>query len=334
MSLQRLASIVAVGLFAMSACACTDQKAVSAGSAAGDEIKIGLVTKTDSNPYFVALRNAAKAEAERSGAELIALSGKFDGDNEAQVAAIENLVQQGVKAILITPSNSTGIIGALKQARDKGVLLIALDTETDPKDAVDATFATDNTEAGRLQGAYVKARLGAKTPKVILLDGSPGGTVDEQRHNGFLQGMGLRPGDRAIIGAEPTNGDQNKAQQAAENLLQRNASLNAVYTINEPAARGAYVALQARGIAGNVVLGSIDGSCQGVADVRDGKVAVTVMQFPKKMAEEGVRAGVEFAKSGKKPDGFVSTGLAVITDQPIEGIESKDTAWGLQNCWG
>jgi fructose transport system substrate-binding protein len=335
MGRRGLALIAAAGLLAFAASGCTSQKTGSGGQPAdGGKIKVGLVTKTDSNPYFVALRDSAKAEAERGGAELVALAGKFDGDNEGQVAAIENLVQQGAKTILITPSNSTGILGAIKNARDKGVLVIALDTETDPKEAVDATYATDNTEAGRLQGTYVKAALAAKAPKLIMLDGTPGSTVSEQRHNGFLQGAGLKNGDPAILASDATNGEQNKAQQVTENLLQRDTTLTAVYTINEPAARGAYVALQAKAIAGNVVIGSIDGSCQGVTDVKDGKVAVTVMQFPKKMAAQGVQAAIEFAKSAKKPTGFINTGVAVITDKPLPGIQSQDTAWGLQNCWG
>lgn len=332
---RRGLAIIAAGLLAFAASGCTSQKTGSGGQPAdGGKIKVGLVTKTDSNPYFVALRNSAKDEADKAGAELIALAGKFDGDNEGQVSAIENLVQQGAKTILITPSNSTGILGAIKNARDKGVLVIALDTETDPKDAVDATYATDNTEAGRLQGSYVKAALGAKAPKVIMLDGTPGSTVSEQRHNGFLDGIGLKTGDPGILGGDATNGDQNKAQQVTENLLQRETSLNSVYTINEPAARGGYQALQAKNLSGQVVIGSIDGSCQGVTDVKDGKVAVTVMQFPKKMAAQGVQAAIEFARSGKKPTGFINTGVAVITDKPLPGITSQDTAWGLQNCWG
>jgi fructose transport system substrate-binding protein len=332
---RRGLAIIATGLLAFAASGCTSQKTGSGGQPADSgKIKVGLVTKTDSNPYFVALRDSAKAQAEGGGAELIALAGKFDGDNEGQVSAIENLVQQGAKTILITPSNSTGILGAIKNARAKGVLVIALDTETDPKDAVDATYATDNTEAGRLQGSYVKAALGTKAPKVIMLDGTPGSTVSEQRHNGFLQGIGLKTGDAGILGGDATNGEQNKAQSVTENLLQRDATLNSVYTLNEPAARGAYVALQAKGIAGQVVIGSIDGSCQGVTDVKDGKVAVTVMQFPKKMAAQGVQAALDFARSGTKPTGFINTGVAVITDKPLAGIQSQDTAWGLQNCWG
>lgn len=309
---------------------CTSTKQGGDQATDGEAIKIGLVTKTDSNPYFVALRDAAKAEADKSGAELVALAGKFDGDNDGQVAAIENLVQQGAKAILVTPNNSKGILGAIKKARDRGVLVIALDTETDPRDAVDATIATDNTEAGRLQGQYVKAALNGQPAKTIFLDGTPGSTVSEQRHAGFVEGAG-NPED---LGTEATNGEQDKAQGATENLLLRATTVNSIYTLNEPAARGAHEALVNKGLAGKVVVGSIDGSCDGVKAVRSGEIAVTVMQFPKKMAEQGVRLSVDFGKTGKKPTGFIETETAVITDKPVEGIESKDTKWGLENCWG
>jgi fructose transport system substrate-binding protein len=326
---RRGPALLAVLAVAALAAGCTSTKSGSDDAEGDGPVKIGLVTKTDSNPYFVALRDAAKAEAAKSGAELVALAGKFDGDNDGQVAAIENLVQQGAKTILVTPNNSTGILGAIEKARDKGVLVIALDTETDPQNAVDATIATDNTEAGRLQGQYVKAALNGQPAKTILLDGTPGSTVSEQRHNGFVEAAAPE-----VLGTEATNGEQNKAQQATENLLQRATTVNSIYTLNEPAARGAYVALKAKGLAGKVVIGSIDGSCDGVRAVQSGEIAVTVMQFPKKMAEQGVKAGVEFAKSGKKPSGFVKTETAVITDKPLAGIDSEDTAWGLENCWG
>ena len=127
------------------------------------------------------------------------------------MAAIENLIQQGAKGILVTPNNSTGLIASLKKAKEKGILVIALDTETDPKDAVDATYATNNVTAGELQGKYVKAALGGTAPKILMMDGTAGGTVDEMRHRGFLQGIGVVEGDPAILGKANTNGDQNKA---------------------------------------------------------------------------------------------------------------------------
>ncbi|GAA3430602.1 substrate-binding domain-containing protein [Kutzneria kofuensis] len=325
-----------VAILAVTTTGCTTQRYWGGSTAVGNntQAKIGLVTKTDTNPYFVALRQAAQAEASKLGAQFTALAGKFDGDNDGQVTAIENLVQRGVNTILITPNSATGVLSAIKQARDKGIMVIALDTETDPATAVDATYATDNTAAGRQEGQYVKAVLGDKPPQLLMLDGTAGSTVDTQRHTGFLQGFGLSDGDPAIIGHQSVNGDQSQAQQGMENLLQRATSVNAVYTLNEPTARGAYAALQARGLLNQVVMGSIDGGCQGVQDVKDGKYGATVMQFPAKMAALGVDAAVEYAKSGKKPSGFQNTGSMVITDKPVPGIPSQDTAWGLQNCWG
>ena len=304
------------------------------GQASAEEVIVGLVTKTEVNPFFVKMRQAAEEEAKAKGVKLIARAGKFDGDNEGQVTAIEDLISAGAKGILVTPNNSTGMLGIIKKARDAGVLVIALDTATDPADAVDATFATDNFEAGVQQGTYARKALGDKKPVLAMLDGTPGGTVDTFRHNGYLKGFGLAEGDPAIAGSAITNGAQDKGQVGMENLLSKNGDINAVYTINEPAAAGAYAALKSFGQEADVMLPSIDGGCAGVRNVKAGQLAATVMQFPYKMAANGVDAVVEYAASGKKPTGFVNTGSFLITDKPIAGIDSKDTEWGLKNCWG
>jgi fructose transport system substrate-binding protein len=333
-------AVALVSMTALGLSACSTTKTSGPGSAQGGgtttgPIKIGLVTKTESNPYFVKLRESAKAAAQKDGNTLVALAGKFDGDNAGQVTAIENLVQQGVKGILITPSNSAGVLGAIKQAQDKGVVVIALDTQTTPADAVAATYATNNENAGKLIGQYVKARLGSTKPQLVMMDLDPSASVGKQRHNGFLEGMGLPLDTPDIIGTALTQGDQTKAQAAMENLLQRvGGQVNAVYNINEPAARGAYQALKEKGLTGKVLVGAIDGGCQGVQDVKNGLFVGTVMQFPKKMAEDGVNAVFDYAQSGKKPSGFIDTGATLITDKPVAGLASKDTAWGAQNCWG
>ncbi|WP_328315811.1 substrate-binding domain-containing protein [Streptomyces sp. NBC_00388] len=311
-------------------CSSTRTGGGDSGPGSGDRAVVGLVTKTNSNPYFVKLRESAKAEADKRGAKLIALAGKFDGDNQGQVDAINNLVAQKVTGILITPSSSGGVLDAIAAARQKGVIVVALDTATDPAGAVDATFATDNKAAGVTQGTYVRAALKGARPKAVLLDGTPGSSVDDLRHKGFLEGFG-EPAS-AIRGTAVTNGDQTKAQTAMENLLQREPGINAVYTINEPAAAGAAQALASKK---NVVIGSIDGSCAGVRNVAAGRFAATVMQFPEKMARMGVDAVAGYAKDrSRKPKGFVDTGSQLVTDKPAGTVASKDTAWGLKNCWG
>src|SRR5262245_62209150 len=113
---------------------------------------IGLITKTETNPFFVKMREGATEAARARAAKLLTAAGRFDGDNASQVTAIENMLAAGAKAILITPSDTKAIVPAIRKARAAGAIVIALDTPTDPQDATDALFATDNFKAGVLIG--------------------------------------------------------------------------------------------------------------------------------------------------------------------------------------
>jgi fructose transport system substrate-binding protein len=242
------------------------------------------------------------------------------------------MVAAGVKGILITPSDSKAIVPAIAKAKAKGVLVIALDTPTEPESAVDALFATDNLKAGELIGEYAKAAMKGKAAKIATLDLAPGVSVGVQRHNGFLKGFGASEKDVAC--AQDTGGDQAKGQTAMENCLQKEPGINLVYTINEPAALGAYTALKAKGREKDVLIVSVDGGCTGTQAVKDGKIAATSQQYPLKMAAQGVNAVVKYAKDGKKASGYTDTGVTLITDKAQTGVTSKDTAFGLENCWG
>ncbi|MEU0571318.1 sugar ABC transporter substrate-binding protein [Nonomuraea sp. NPDC005983] len=296
--------------------------------------KVGLITKTETNPFFVKMKEGAQKAAQASGTELMTAAGKFDGDNAAQITAIENMVAAGVKGILITPSDTKAIVPAIKKARDAGVMVIALDTPTDPQDATDALFATDNLKAGELIGQYAKAAMAGKPAKIATLDLAPGITVGQLRHDGFLKGYGIAEGDPSIVCSQDTRGDQSKGQTAMENCLQKAPDINLVYTINEPAALGAYTALKAKGREKDTLIVSVDGGCTGVKAVQSGQIAATSQQYPLKMAEDGVKAVAEFAKTGKKASGYTDTGVTLVTDEPATGVEAKDTAFGLANCWG
>jgi fructose transport system substrate-binding protein len=274
---------------------------------------------------------------------LLSAAGKADGDNAGQVTAIENMMAAGAKTILITPSDSKAIVPAIRKARDKGVMVIALDSPADPPDATDALFATDNFKAGVLIGKYAKTAMAGKPAKIATLDLFPGHPVGAQRHNGFMAGFGLPAADAKsnelskapeIVCMADSFGDQAKGQTAMENCLQKSPDINLVYTINEPAAAGAYQALKAAGKEKSVVIVSVDGGCAGVRNVKSGAIAATSQQYPLKMASMGVDAGVEYAKSGKKATGYTDTGVTLISDKAVQGVDSKDTKFGIDACWG
>lgn len=327
--------------------------ALTAGSAnaASDSTIACLITKTDTNPFFVKMKEGATAKAEELGITLKSFAGKIDGDHETQVAAIETCIADGAKGILLTASDTSSIVSAVQQARDAGLLVIALDTPLNPIDAADATFATDNFLAGELIGKWAAASLGdeAANAKIGMLDlavSQP--TVGVLRDQGFLQGFGIDLGDPKrwgdetdprIVGHDVTAGNEEGGRKAMENLLATDPEINVVYTINEPAAAGAYEALKSIGRENDVLIVSVDGGCPGVANVKDGIIGATSQQYPLLMASLGIEAIAAWAEDGTKPEttpgkDFFDTGVSLVTDKPVEGVDSISVAEGMDRCWG
>src|SRR5712692_2407095 len=188
MGTLRRVSLLSVGiLVALVATACGESTSNQASSSP-KPIIVGLITKTDANPFFVKMRQGAEREAAAKGAVLMTGAGKDTADAAGQVTALENMVSAGAKAILITP-DSAGVTAAVRKARSQGVLVIALDSPTDPVDAADALFATNNETAGKLIGQYAKTAEAGKTGiKIAMFDEAPGSTVGKLRHTGFIEG--------------------------------------------------------------------------------------------------------------------------------------------------
>src|SRR5260370_2091502 len=211
-------SALAAGAAAMLAVVGCGGSSGTTASSTPKPVIIGLITKTDANPFFVKMREGAQSEARAKGAVLVTGAGNASDDAAGQITALENMVSIGAKAILITPV-SAGVNAAIKKARSQGVLVIALDSPTDPVDAADALFATDNMVAGKLIGQYAKAAMTGKTVKIAMLDEAPGSTVGKLRHNGFLSGYGIADGDAHIVCLGNGGGNQPESQTAMENCL-------------------------------------------------------------------------------------------------------------------
>ena len=322
-----------------------------ASAASAADTSVCLITKTDTNPFFVKMKEGATAKAKELGVTLKSYAGKIDGDSESQVAAIETCIADGAKGILITASDTKGIVPAVQKARDAGLLVIALDTPLEPVDAADSTFATDNLLAGELIGKWAAGTLGdkAKDAKIAFLNLTPSPpTVDVLRNQGFMKGFGIDvkdinkigdEDDKRIVGHDVTNGNEEGGRSAMENLLQKDPTINVVHTINEPAAAGAYEALKAVGREKDVLIVSVDGGCPGVKNVAEGVIGATSQQYPLLMAALGVEAVKKFADTGEKPKptagkNFFDTGVTLVTDKPVKGLDSIDTKEGLKKCWG
>jgi fructose transport system substrate-binding protein len=304
-------------------------------TAKGATVKVGLITKDATNPFFVKMHAGANAAASKAGAQLIYAAGKSSSDNAGQITAIENMVTAGVKGILITVADAKAENAAIAQARAKGVLVIALDSPTSPTTAVDALFATNNFNAGVFIGKYARAATKGRKVTIAMLDEHAGSSVGALRHNGFLKGFGIKKNDKQIACVANGGGQQTQSQPAMENCLQKNPNINVLYTINEPSAAGAWTALKNAGKSKNAVtIVSVDGGCAGVRNVRAGVIDATSQQYPLRMASLGVAAVVKFANGGTKASGYTDTGLNLIAAKPLKGVPSKSVKYGLANCWG
>jgi fructose transport system substrate-binding protein len=183
-------------------------------------------------------------------------------------------------------------------------------------------------------------------------------SVDYNRDQGFLTGMGIdvkdktKNGDEAptgqytggkggnytIVCNEPTQGATDEGKTAMETCLAKSKDINLVYSINEPAGVGAASALKDAGVKATIV--SVDGGCDpGIKAVKDGTIGATSQQYPVKMAQLGVEAIAKYVRTGEKPAvtpglDFYDTGVALVTDKPVDGVESITTADAEKICWG
>jgi fructose transport system substrate-binding protein len=361
-----LGTAAAVTACSLAACssgnAATGTGSNNTAPAAGSKgpVRVALILKDFTNPYFISMENSAKSDAARLGVQLTVSAGSSDGDTSTQINAIDNAIAAGDSGIIITP-NGNAVNPALDQAKAHHLLIIALDTVPTPPSTANLTYATNNFEAGQLIGQYTAKRLGGKPADIAMLDlfNNQVVSVDIDRDHGFLSGMGIPVGNNGLNGAEPksgtykgqlggsgsykiacqlpTQGAVPGGQTAMEQCLSSDPNINVVYAINEPAAEGAGAALKAAHKSG-VIVAAIDGGCADIPYLSSGEMTVTAGQFPGKMAADGVNAIYTLAKTGKKPSatpglGFFNTGTELYTDSPIPGVPSINTSAESSLCW-
>ena len=343
----------------------TEETTEEAGTEGGT-VAVSLITKDSTNPFFVAMQQGAQQAADEVGVELTIGSGQSEGDDQGQIDLIENAIAQGQAGILITPM-SVNVNDAISRAREAGLYVIALDTPTDPPDVVDITFATDNCLAGQAIGEWAAGKLNgekAVIAELVIFDDRVV-SVDYCRANGFLIGMGidvpvledmLSPaksgsyttgagGEYEIACLEATGANEEGGRKGMENCLAANPDINVVYTINEPTAFGAAVALEAAGkvVGQDVIMVSVDGGLAGVEAVKAGTIQATSQQYPLLMAKLGVEAIKTIADGGAPPENtsangqFFDTGVVLCTDDPMDTVTSapqESAQYCIDNAWG
>jgi fructose transport system substrate-binding protein len=355
-------ALLSSATLALAACGGGGGNSTAGGSASGGgdkPVSVTLITKTATNPFFIAMQQGAEQAGKDNNVKVTTVAGKADGDEQTQIDAIEAAIARGDQGILITPATDA-VAPKMQEARDAGLYVIALDTPPNPASAADITFATDNFQAGTLIGKWMAGTLNGSDANIALLDlfNDKVASVDYNRDQGFLTGMGInvndpkkngdeaptgkytggKGGNYSIVCNEPTQGATDQGKTAMETCLAKSKNINTVYTINEPAAVGASQALNDAGVKATIV--SVDGGCDpGIKSVKSGIIGATSQQYPVKMAQLGVEAIAKYVRTGEKPAvspglDFYNTGVQLVTDKPVSGVPSITTADAEKICWG
>jgi ABC-type sugar transport system substrate-binding protein len=290
--------------------------AIARPAEAADAIQIGFITKFPV-PFFATMENAAKAyAAAHPGVEVVFGQGTSATDIEGQIALIESMVTRGVKGIAVTPVDPT-VASALDRAIAAGVKVVLMDNNIPDWTGRVALATTNNYNAGKIAGEYLKSVL--KVGDTIgILEGVPGVPSLDDRVKGMFDG--LKGTDVKIVGKGATDCTEEKGINVAQDILTANPDLKAIYAACGPPAAGAAMAIKNANFKRHVILVGFDFCCGEPEAIAAGLEDASVAQFPAKMAELGVDALVK-AIRGEPVESLIDSGAALVTKQNMNSFK-------------
>jgi ribose transport system permease protein len=298
----------------------------------GRALTVAFVPKALNSPFWAAMEDAASREAEARNIHLVSLAADRETDVERQYQIIENLIQQGVDAILLAPSGSKELVPAIRKANDAGIPVLLLDTRIDAAaaEAVEARVLTyigsDNFEGGAVAGRYLAARLGGEG-EVAVIEGISGHETADQRRLGFLHGISGFPGIR-VVASQTANWERALAYNVAENLMQAHPELDAIFAANDEMALGALEAAAAANRLERTSIIGFDAIPDALDNIRSGRLVGSVAQFPSEMGRLGVLHAAALLRDGQPPPDEVLTRVELIDAENIDAFTDAPPAEG------
>jgi ABC-type sugar transport system substrate-binding protein len=286
-------------------------------SAHAETLKIGFITKFPAE-FFAVLENGGKAYAAANpGIDIVFGQAKSATDAEGEIAIIESMISQGVKGIAITPIDAS-VVPALDKAVQAGIKVVLMDNDLPDWKGKTSVVATDNLKGGQLAGQWLAKKL-KSGDKIALLEGVPGVPALDARITGLLEGLGDVKVD--VAGRVTTKCQLELGTSGTEDLLTANPDIVAIYSACGAPALGAIQAADNAGVApGKIIVVGFDGLSDEFAAISKGSEAATVVQFPAKIGELGVKTLVA-AVRGEAVPAFVDTGTAIATKENLKEFQ-------------
>ncbi|EUJ41673.1 D-ribose ABC transporter substrate-binding protein [Brochothrix campestris] len=268
-------------------------------------ITIGVSISTLNNPFFVSVKEGIETAAKAAG--ITVKIADAQNDSSKQSNDVDDLIQQDVDMLLVNPVDSAAISAAVKTANDADIPVIAIDRSAD-KGKVETLVASDNREGGKMAADFIIAQLGQQA-KVAELEGTPGASATRERGEGFHSVADTK---LAVVEKQSADFDRTKGLNVAENVLQANASITAIFAQNDEMALGAVEAAKAAGK--DILIVGFDGNDDGLKAVKEGKMAATIAQQPELIGQKAVEAVTAIA-DGKTLAKTISVDLKLVTSK-------------------
>jgi ribose transport system substrate-binding protein len=267
--------------------------------------RVALVLKTLNSPFFIDMQKGAMAAAEAQGLELVVQAAEREVDVDKQMQIIENLVQTGVKALLVTPSGSREVVPAIAKANAAGIPVVIVDTKVDPAAATEAGIKTvtfvgsDNLEGGRLAGQHM-VQITSGHARVAVLEGIPGHETGDSRLKGFKEAIAKSRGV-TIVASQPANWERDLGFNVFQNMLQAHPDIDAVFACNDMMALGAVEAIAVAGKLGKIKVIGFDAVDDARKAIASGAMVASVAQFPSEMGRVAVESAAKVLKGETVP---------------------------------
>ena len=270
--------------------------------------KIGMVLSTLNNPFFVNMKDGAEKEAEKLGYDLVVLDSQNDPAKER--ANVEDLVQLGVIALLINPTDSDAVVKTVEVANKSNIPVITLDRQANGG-KITSHIASDNIKGGEMAAEYVLDKFkDEKGPiNVVEIQGIPGASATRDRGEGFHNIMDKNDKFN-FVSIQAADFDRQKGLQVMENIIQANPNIQVVFAHNDEMALGAVKAIKASGI--NALVIGFDGNDDAKDSIDANEMTATIAQQPDLIGALGVELANKIYK-GESIKNKIAADLKVYT---------------------
>ena len=282
------------------------------------KIKVGLSMNTLNNPFFVAVKEGAEAEAKAAGVELVVTDAQNNPGQ--QLADVENLIQQKPDILILDPADSDAIVEGVKKANTAKIPVFTIDRQANGGEVL-THIGFDAIKSGTIAGEALAKALNGKG-SVVEIQGIMGTNVAQDRSKGFNLAMAKYP-EIKIVAKQTANFDRGQALNVMENILQANPVIDGVYAANDEMAMGALAAMESSGRTGKIKLIGCDAIDPAIAAIKSGKMAATIAEPPFFLGKEAVKTAEKIAK-GEKVEKSVILGSTLVTKENVETVKTRD----------